>query len=146
MLTRVPCVVALMIACSAQAGADFGTKEEARVLAQDLVRIIDREGVTAAAKAVFDPDGPFRHARLGVNLFQGTTFIADNREPETVAADYSQIADLTGELVWPRISAAAEREDDAVLTWYHYDTQEVYVFHCFSLRSTVQDATVMVCR
>ena len=128
------------------AGTDFGTKEEARALATELVSIINQEGVAAAAEAVVNPDGPFRHSRMGVNLFHGSTVIADNREPETVAADYSEVADLTGELAWPMISAAADRNDDVVLKWYHYDTQEVYDFHCFSMRASRDDGAVMVCR
>lgn len=128
------------------AGTDFGTKEEARALATELVSIINQEGVAAAAEAVVNPDGPFRHSRMGVNLFHGSTVIADNREPETVAADYSEVADLTGELAWPMISAAADRNDDVVLKWYHYDTQEVYDYNCFSMRASRDDGVVMVCR
>lgn len=131
---------------SARAAEDFGTKAEARALASTLVAIIDRDGVAAAARAVLDPDGPFRHSRMGVNLFHGSTVIADNREPETVATDYADTADLTGALVWPIISAAAEAEDDALLKWYHYDTQEVYDYHCFSMKAARDDGAVMICR
>ena len=67
-------------------------------------------------------------------------------EPETIAADYSETADLTGALVWPIISAAAEVGGDANLKWYHYDTQEEYDYKCFSKRSADIDVTVMVCR
>ena len=88
--------VAGLMASPTFAAEDFGTEEEARALAGALVDIIDREGVAAAALAVVDPEQPFRASRMGVNLFHGSTVIADNREPETVAADYSQTADLTG--------------------------------------------------
>ena len=130
----------------AAAGTDFGTKEEARALATKLVSIIDDEGVAAAASAVVDPDGPFRFSRMGINLFHGSTVIADNREPEMVASDYISVADLTGEPVWTRISSAADRQDDAVLDWYHYDTQEEYQYHCYSMRASRDDGLVMVCR
>jgi hypothetical protein len=131
----------------ALAGQDFGTREEARALAQRLVAIIDADGIQAAVEAIYDPSQPFVATRMGVNLFQGSTVIGDNREPETVAADYSGSADLTGEPVWPRVSDAAARGgDDAVLKWYHYDTQEVYDFHCFAMRAERDDGHVMVCR
>ena len=72
--------------------------------------------------------------------------IADNREPETIAADYSETVDLNGNPVWPIIASAAEVEGDALLKWYHYDTQEEYDYKCFSKRSERSNATVMVCR
>jgi hypothetical protein len=83
---------------------------------------------------------------MGVNLFQGSIVIADNREPETVAADYSETADLTGAVVWPRIRDAGQVGDDAILTWYHYDTQEAYEYHCYSKRADRDEGLVMVCR
>ena len=130
----------------ALAGTDFGTKEEARALARALVAIIDADGISAAVTAMHDPAHPFAASRLGVNLFQGSVVIADNREPEMVAADYAETADLTGALVWPLIYAAAQVEDDAVLKWYHYDTQEDYDFHCYSMMAHRDDGVVMVCR
>ena len=135
-----------LAAAPAFAAEDFGTREEARALARALVSVIDREGLAAAAQAVVDPDGPFRHSRMGVNLFNGPTVIADNREPETVAMDYSQVADLTGALVWPIIHAAAQKEDDALLKWYHYDTQEEYDYRCYSMMAARDGGVVMVCR
>mgnify|MGYP000719442879 CR=1 FL=1 len=128
------------------AGEEFGTRQEARALATALIAIIDEDGIAAGAHAVVDPESQFRNSRMGVNLFRGSTVIADNREPETVAADYSETADMTGTLVWPLIAAAADRQDDAILKWYHYDTQEAYDYHCFSMRAARDDATVMVCR
>ncbi|ARE41373.1 hypothetical protein RGUI_3232 [Rhodovulum sp. P5] len=147
MLRKVLTPVILAIAAVPAAAAPvLGTKEEGRALAKALVEIIDRDGIEAATQAVYDPDLPFVHSRQGVNLFTGSTVIADNREPEMVAADYSQTPDLTGELVWPRVWAAADIEDDAVLKWYHYDTQEVYDFHCFSMHANRDQGLVMVCR
>jgi hypothetical protein len=139
---------AALSAFSANAGndGDFGTKDEAVRLSAQLIEIIDTQGLDAAAKAVYDVDLPFVHTRMGVNLFRGHIVIADNQEPEMVAADYSKTGDLTGEMAWPRISAAAARNEDVVLKWYHYDTQEIYDFRCFARAAKTVDATVMVCR
>lgn len=139
-------VSAIFGASLCYAGSDFGTRAEAEELAHAVIEIVENDGIAAAVTAIIDPDGPFRHSRMGINLFGGSFVIADNREPETVAADYSETADLTGQLVWPIISAAADAQDDAVLLWYHYDTQEHYTYHCFSLRADRDDGTVMVCR
>lgn len=139
-------ILAACLAAPVLAANDFGTKEEAREIATQVVSIIDAEGLTAAAEAIISADGPFRKSRMGINLFHGTMVVADNREPETVAVDYADFPDLTGEPIWPRITAAAEREDDAVLLWYHYDTQEDYEFHCFVKRAQRDDGMVMVCR
>ena len=128
------------------AASDFGTKEEARSIADVVINIVEENGIAAAAQEIVSADGQFRASRMGVNLFQGTVVIADNREPESVAADYVDIQDLTGAPVWGRISAAADIEDDAELLWYHYDTQEEYLFRCFSKRASRDDALVMVCR
>lgn len=128
------------------ADGDFGTRDEAKSLADRMIDIVNDAGIEAAVTAMHDTDEPFVGSRMGVNLFSGSTVIADNREPETIAADYSSTADLTGTLVWPIISAAAAAEDDAHLKWYHYDTQEEYDYKCFSKRSDAADATVMVCR
>jgi len=138
---------AIHAAASAAAASPFGTLDEARALAERLVAIIDEDGIDAAAVAIYDPAHPFVATPMGVNLFRGSVVIADNREPETVAADYAQVADLTGAPVWPRVSAAAAAGGgDAVLKWYHYDTQEVYDFHCYSLGAATDDGLVMVCR
>ena len=128
------------------AGSDFGTKEEAREIATRIVEIIDSQGMTAAAEEIISADGPYRRSRMGINLFDGTVVVADNREPESVATDYGDFPDLTGEPVWGRITAAADAEDDAVLLWYHYDTQENYEFHCFVKRAQRDNGMVMVCR
>lgn len=139
--------LSLPLAASAETTEQFGTKKEARTLAEALVTIVDDQGIAAATEAVLDPAQQFRKSRMGVNLFHNGMVIADNREPETVAADYTQTPDLTGDLVWPRITAAADAGgEDAMLLWYHYDTQEEYMYHCFSLRAHRDDGMVMVCR
>lgn len=135
-----------LIPAVALADGDFGTRAEAKAVADAMIAIVDAEGVAAAMQAMHDPSQPFVGSRMGVNLFSESTVIADNREPETIAADYAETADLTGALVWPLISAAADVEGDANLKWYHYDTQESYDYKCFSKRSEIVDVTVMVCR
>ncbi|MXQ08202.1 hypothetical protein GQ651_10140 [Alphaproteobacteria bacterium GH1-50] len=130
----------------ALADGDFGTKAEAKELADAMIAIVESEGIEAAIMAMHDATQPFVGSRMGVNLFQGSTVIADNREPETIAADYSETEDLTGSLVWPIIAAAAAVEGDAELKWYHYDTQEEYDYKCHSKRHDRGNATVMVCR
>lgn len=147
-MTRIFFLSALLASIPALSWADgyFGTREEAETLAKRMIQIVEKEGVEAAIKAMHDPGEPFVGSRMGVNLFSGSTVVADNREPETIAADYSETADLTGSLVWPLISTAAEAEEDAHLKWYHYDTQEEYDYKCFSKRSSDTVMTVMVCR
>lgn len=140
---------AASVACAATvafAGNEFGTREEAEALADQLIEVINREGIEAAVRSMHDPSMPFVSSRMGVNLFQGSVVIADNREPETVAADYSTTADLTGELVWPRIRDAAEANGEAMLAWYHYDTQDAYDYHCLSRLADRDEGLVMVCR
>jgi len=144
MLAAVAFVVAF--APSASLAADFGTKDDARALATELIDIVEREGVAAAAAAVSDPGGPFHPSRMGIHLFQGSIVLADNREPESLAADYSAFTDVTGAPIWSKISAAADKEDEAILTWYHYDTQEVYEYQCLCKRAALHDAIVMICR
>lgn len=145
-MKRLVTATAICCATLASAGQDFGTFEEAKALAESLVAIIDTDGLDAARLAVTDPQYPFRHSLMGVNLFEGSYVIADNREPETVAADYATTADLNGNLVYDQIMAAADGPGDAVLKWYHYDTQEVYDYHCYSLRANRENGMVMVCR
>ncbi len=146
LLAFLACTVLAGTTEKACAGTDFGTRQEAENLAEALIRIIDAQGVQAAANAVYDPEKPFVHSPMGVNLFLGSMVIADNREPEMISADYSQIPDLTGKPVWPRIASAAAAKSDTVLKWYHYDTQEHYDFHCASRKAVQEDAIVMVCR
>ena len=135
-----------LIPAACWADGYFGTREDAKHLADAMIAIVDEQGIETAITAMHDPAQPFVGSRMGVNLFRGSMVIADNREPETIAADYSETADLTGALVWPIISAAAEVGGDANLKWYHYDTQEEYDYKCFSKRSADIDVTVMVCR
>lgn len=146
MKTTLCAVIAAAFATPTLAGTDFGTKEEAREIASQVVDIIEAQGLTAAAEAIISSNGPYRKSRMGINLFNGTVVIADNREPESVEMDFGDFPDLTGEPVWPRISAAADIEDDARLLWYHYDTQQNYEFHCFVKRAQRGDSMVMVCR
>lgn len=135
-----------MVPNFAIADGDFGSLEEAQQIATAMIAIVDTQGVETAIEAMHDRGYPFVGSRMGVNLFSGSTVIADNREPETIAADYSETADLTGTLVWPLIATAAKQGGDANLKWYHYDTQESYDYKCFSLSAATVDATVMVCR
>lgn len=128
------------------AGTEFGTKQEAMDLADRIITILDADGLSAGIKALFDPDQPFLSSRMGVNLFAGSVVVGDNREPEMVAADYAETPDLTGTMVWPLIDVAADRGEDVVLKWYHYDSQEIYDYHCFSRHAQNTSYTVMVCR
>lgn len=141
-------LIALALAAPAPllAAEDFGTLEDSRRLGAALIEIIDAGGVAAGARAVLDPEGPYRRTRLGVNLFHGTIIVADNREPETVSSDYRETQDLNGALVWPLIEAAAKVQGETMLRWYHYDTQAPYDFRCLAMAATQHDATVMICR
>ena len=139
-------VLALLTAAPCLAGTDFGTEAEAKGMAEALVAIIDAEGLDAARTAMFQSDRAFRLSPMGINLFQGSVLIADNREPETVSADYAKIIDLNGENAWALIEQAAAGPGDALLRWYHYDTQDEYLYHCYSLRAHRDEALVMVCR
>ena len=130
----------------AVAAGPFGTREQARDFAIEIIALVDEQGLSAAAQAIIATDSKFRKSRMGINLFDGTVVIADNREPESVSTDYLEITDLTGEPIWPAIAAAADAQDDAELLWYHYDTQEEYAYKCFSMRATRENAVVMVCR
>lgn len=138
---------ALMLAPSvASSGTDFGTREEATDMANALIEILDTDGLSAGVKALFDPKLPFARSPLGINLFAGSVVVGDNREPEMVAADYAETSDLTGALVWDLVDVAADVGEDVVLKWYHYDTQAIYDFHCYSKHSGNGEYTVMVCR
>ncbi|MEO1468211.1 MAG: hypothetical protein AAFV86_04085 [Pseudomonadota bacterium] len=136
----------LATSAGAEADADFGTPEEARIMAEKIIAIIDENGIEAGVKSLFDPDLPFGSSPMGINLFEGSVVVGDNREPEMVASEFAETPDLTGVAAWPRIDAAAGEGRDVVLKWYHYDTQEVYDFHCYSLRAASPEYTVMVCR
>lgn len=147
MILRIALLSPLALAATvAFAGNDFGTREDAEALAVQMVALINQDGIAAAVRAMHDPDMPFLKSHMGVNLFQGSIVIADNREPETVGADYSVTTDLTGDFVWPRIREAAQASSDALLIWYHYDTQEAYKYHCYPKRADRDEGLVMVCR
>lgn len=136
----------LISAPFARAGNDFGTRAESIALADALVEVVEAGGIASAIAAVHDPMQPFAASRLGINLFHGSVEVADNREPEMVSSDYAETADLTGTPMWPLVTRAADVGDEAVLLWYHYDTQETYRYHCYSKRARRDDALVMVCR
>lgn len=135
-----------VLASASAADGDFGTREEAQSLADELIEIVSNEGVGVAIDAMHDPELPFRSSRMGVNLFSGSMIVADNREPEMVALDYAGLNDLAGRMMWPVIVDAAQLESDAELRWYHYDTQEQYDYKCFAKASETTDVIVMVCR
>lgn len=142
-----PALLALLLQPGlSAAGTDFGTKEEAMAMADRLIAILDRDGLSAGISSLFDPELPFAASPLGVNLFAGSVVVGDNREPEMISADYAETPDLSGVPVWPRVDAAADRGDDVILKWYHYDTQEEYDFHCYSKHSGNGKYTVMICR
>lgn len=125
---------------------DFGTRAEALALAEALIDRIDSEGLQAGINAVIDKTGPYVATRLGVNLFAGPVLIADNREPEMVAAPFDRTPDMTGVPAWPRIVEAKHSGGDATLTWYHYDTQVAYDYRCVVRGAVTIDASVMICR
>lgn len=138
---------AVLLSGPIQAGVDFGTLAQSQQLADQLIKIIDADGIEAGVMAVHDPARPFAGVRLGINLFQGSVLVADNREPEMVAADYTQVSDLNGVAAWPAIVAAADDGgSDTQILWYHYDTQAPYLFDCFSKRASRDAALVMICR
>ena len=130
----------------AKAGTDFGTDEEADAMATRVIAMLDSAGLPATIEALFDPNLPFAASPLGINLFSGSVVVGDNREPEMVEADYSKNRDLTGKLFWPLVDAAADNREYVVLKWYHYDTQEVYDYHCLCARADIRDHTIMICR
>ena len=128
------------------AGTDFGTRADAQVIADQVIRRLDEGGLQSTIEAMFYPALPFASSPMGVNLFAGSVVVGDNREPEMVEADYAEASDLTGALVWPLVDAAADAREDVILRWYHYETQEVYDYHCLCARAKNRLHTIMVCR
>lgn len=63
-----------------------------------------------------------------------------------IATSYEEVADLTDAPMWPRIAEAADANGEAILLWYHYDTEEVYEYRCPSKWASEPDVLVMVCR
>lgn len=109
MKSLIPTVVLGLLASASFADGDFGTREDAKRLADAMIEIASNEGVGAAISAMHDPDLPFLNSRMGINLFSNSIVIADNREPEMLAMDFAATEDLTGTLVWPIIAEAAPR-------------------------------------
>lgn len=137
----------LVVCCGTTSMAsDFGTKEEARDIARQLTAIVQNGGVDAGIDAMHDAAKPFSSSVLGIHLFEDGIIVGDNREPELLAASYEEVEDLTGEAMWPRIVAAADAKDDAILEWYHYDTEVEYSYACYSEWAIEGSALVMVCR
>ena len=93
-----------------------------------------------------DPALPFSASSLGIHVFEKSIIVADNREPELIASSYAEVQDLTDEAMWPRIVDAADTKGEAVLKWYHYDTEAIYDYHCHSEWATPGDVLIMVCR
>lgn len=137
---------AMCLTGTASLAGVLGTKEDAINIANELSAIVQSHGLDAGIAAMQDPDMRFSTSSLGIHLFNRGIIVADNREPELLAASYVDLADLTGEPMWPRITAAAAIDDDAMLEWYHYDTQEEYLFACHSTWAVAETVIVMVCR
>jgi len=126
--------------------SDFGTAEEAKTIAGQLSAIVQSGGIDAGIAAMHDAGQPFSSSVLGIHLFEDGIIVGDNREPELLASSYETVEDLTGEPMWPRIVAAADVKGDAMLEWYHYDTEAEYTYACYSEWAIEGSALVMVCR
>lgn len=135
-----------VLALPALASGDFGTAAEARDIAAAMSGIIRSSGLEAGIAAMHDPARPFGSSRMGIHVFEQSVIVADNREPELIASSYAEIEDLTGEAMWPRITAAADAQSDAILEWYHYDTDAEYTYSCYSEWAIRGSVLVMVCR
>lgn len=135
-----------VVAGTAIAGEDFGSGGDARAIATAMTQIIQSDGLEAGIDAMHDPAMPFSASQMGIHVFEQSIIVADNREPELIASSYAEVEDLTGETMWPRIVAAADASSDAVLEWYHYDTEAEYTYLCHSEWSVPGDVIVMVCR
>ncbi|MEL7104694.1 MAG: hypothetical protein AAGM21_02155 [Pseudomonadota bacterium] len=137
---------ALLAATAAHASVDFGTAEDAKTITSEMVEIIQSQGLEAGIAAMHDPAKPFSASKMGIHVFEQSVIVADNREPELIASSYAEVEDLTGEPMWPRIEAAADASGDAVLEWYHYDTEAEYTYNCHSEWAVPGDVIVMTCR
>lgn len=146
MRTTVSAIFCILGATSVSAGVAFGTDEEARSIAAQMNKIVQSGGVDAAIDAMHSPDQLFVTTQMGVHVFEQSIIVAENREPELIASSYAEVEDLTGEPMWPRILAAADAKSDAILEWYHYDTETEYTYNCYSEWATPGDVLVMVCR
>ncbi|MEL6521217.1 MAG: hypothetical protein AAFQ66_09640 [Pseudomonadota bacterium] len=135
------------LASLAQAGSgEFGSLEEARDYANQLSTIIREDSVEASMLAMHSPDHPFQSSPMGIHVFEQGIIVADNREPELISVSYEDLADLTGENMWPRIVEAANSKSEAELEWYHYDTGAEYSFACYSEWAVPDEVLIMVCR
>lgn len=139
-------VASLFSATAAVAGTAFGSDDEAREVAGKMSKIITDQGLEAGIEAMHDPAYPFATSEMGIHVFEGSVIVADNREPELIATSYAEVQDLTEEPMWPRIVQAAHKRSDAALKWYHYDTEEIYDYHCYSEWAVEPEILVMVCR
>lgn len=137
---------AALVAANTVSAGDFGTVEEAREIARQLSEIVQSGGVDAGINAMHDGTMPFSTSDLGIHLFENGIIVGDNREPELIAASYAEVEDLTGEPMWPRIVAAADAQSDAILEWYHYDSEAEYTYACHSEWAETGTTLVMVCR
>jgi hypothetical protein len=145
-LTSAAFAAATILSTPAHASGDFGTEAEAKQIAAAMVAIIQTDGLDAGIAAMHDPAQPFGASQLGIHVFEQSFIVADNREPELIASNYAEIEDLTGAPLWPRITGAADAKSDAVLEWYHYDTEAQYTYLCYSEWAVAGDVLVMVCR
>jgi len=144
---RLKLAIALaLLGTTATAMNDFGTEDEAREIASQMTQIIQSSGLDAGIAAMHDASMPFSASQMGIHVFEQSIIVADNREPELIASSYAEVEDLTGEAMWPRIVAAADASSDAILEWYHYDTEAEYTYQCYSEWSVPGDVIVMVCR
>lgn len=139
-------VCLLLSASVAFADGDFGTENEARTIAASMSEVITTNGLDAAIAAMHDSSYPFSTSDLGIHVFEQGVIVADNREPELTATSYVDLADLTGDSMWPRITSAADAQSDAILEWYHYDTEAEYSYKCYSEWAQASEVLVMVCR
>lgn len=139
-------LAAILATTAAHASVDFGTADEAKSITSEMVQIIQSEGLDAGIAAMHDPAKPFATSKMGIHVFEQSVIVADNREPELIASSYAEVEDLTGEAMWPRIVAAADVSGDAVLEWYHYDTEAEYTYNCHSQWAVPGDVIVMTCR
>ena len=146
MKTIISAALLTLASSVAIAGTDFGTDQEARDITQQMVDIIKDQGLDAGIAAMHDASGPFLDTKMGVHIFQESIIVADNREPELIAASYAGVTDANGNDMWEMIQAAAAETTDFVTLWTHYDTNEPYEYHCFTQYAVEGQVTVMTCR
>lgn len=111
-----------------------------------MTAIVTANGADGAIDAMHDPSLPFVETVMGVHVFEEGIIVAENREPELIAASYAKVEDLTGETMWPRIAAAADGSSEAILEWYHYDTEAEYTYNCCSEWAIEPQVLIMGCR